>query len=248
MLKKLMSKNLNILTYFSSGISIISLIISIGDTKLKDRYLKLQETKELLEKQVNELKIDELKNEVTKTKVEYYRTSLEESQNKLTNELESIEQLVNKNNDQKEILSSHLDNLNKENDNMQNMISDILKYFKDNDNNKFIGDNNNIIEFFTNYIENFNKFLSTLSFEQLIAVAHLTSTICILINIFTIISILFGDQLINYFKLEERFPRLAFIFNLRKKFNNFSLILSFIMIISILIALIYVNSLILINF
>src|SRR6266571_2208641 len=220
MLKKLMSKNLNILTYFSSGISIISLIISIGDTKLKDRYLKLQETKELLEKQVNELK----------------------------NELESIEQLVNKNNDQKEILSSHLDNLNKENDNMQNMISDILKYFKDNDNNKFIGDNNNIIEFFTNYIENFNKFLSTLSFEQLIAVAHLTSTICILINIFTIISILFGDQLINYFKLEERFPRLAFIFNLRKKFNNFSLILSFIMIISILIALIYVNSLILINF
>src|SRR6266704_1054258 len=189
MLKKLMSKNLNILTYFSSGISIISLIISIGDKKLNDRYLKLQETKELLEKQVNELKIDELKNEVTKTKVEYYRTSLEESQNKLTNELESIEQLVNK-----------------------------------------------------------NKFLSTLSFEQLIAVTHLTSTICILINIITIISILFGDQLINYFKLEERFPRLAFIFNLRKKFNNFSLILSFIMIISILIALIYVNSLILKNF
>lgn len=228
-----MSKNLNILTYFSSGISIISLFISIGDNKLKDQYLKLQETKELLEKQVNDLKIDELKNELTKNKVEQFRTSLEETQNKISHQLETIQKLEVKTNDQKEILNSQLENLTKENENMQNMISDIVKYFKDNDNNKFMGDN--IIEFFTNYIDNWNKMLSSLTFEQLLAITNLCAYVCISINLFNIISILFGDQLINYFKLEDRFPKLGFIFKIRNKFNKFNLVFSLIIIICVLI-------------
>jgi chromosome segregation ATPase len=161
MLKKLMSKNLNIFSILSGGISVFGVLIAFDDKKLKDNYIKLKNRKELLEKQVNELKIDELKNDLTKTKVEYYRKSLEETKNKITNELETIQKLEIKTNEQKEILNSHLDNLNSENEKMQNMISDIVKYFNDN-NNKFIGDN--IIEFFTNYIDNWNKMLSTLSF------------------------------------------------------------------------------------
>jgi hypothetical protein len=127
---------------------------------------------------------------------------------------------------------------------MQQTIQEILKYFND-DNNKFLGENINLFEIWKNFINNWSVFISNLTFEQLIAVTHLTSSICILFNILTILSILFGDKLINYFKLEERFPKLSFIFKLRRKFNNFSLTLSFIMIISILLALIYVNILIL---
>jgi hypothetical protein len=67
------------------------------------------------------------------------------------------------------------------------------------------------------------------------------------INIFTIISVLFGDQIIKYFKLEVKFSRLSFIFKLRNKFNNFNLVFSFIVFISVLILLIYVNILILVN-
>jgi hypothetical protein len=96
MLKKLMSKNLNILTYFSSGISILILILTIEDKQLKNKYLKLQESKDLLEKQINDLKIDELKNEITKNKVEYFRKSLEEVQNKILTEVETIQNLENK--------------------------------------------------------------------------------------------------------------------------------------------------------
>ena len=240
-----MSKNLNVLTILSTGLSALGVMIAFDDKKLKENYLKLQESKELLEKQVNELKIDELKNELTKNKVEYYRTSLEESQIKLTNEVEIIQNLEVKTNEQKEVLNSHLDNINKENENMQNIMSDIIKFFNDN-NNKFLGDN--IIEFFTNYIENFNKMISTLSFEQLLAIANLSAYICILINILTIVSVLFGDQIINYFKLEERFPKLAIIFKIRNKLNKFNLIFSFIVIICVLILLIYVNTKILINF
>ncbi len=246
MLKKLMSKSLKVFTVVSSTVSMVGFALSFQDLKFKDKFVKLQERNELLEKQINDLKFDELKNEITKTKVEFYRSSLEESQNKIMSEVENIEQLVTKNNEQKEVLSSHLDNLNKETDNMQNMISDILKYFNDNDNNKFMGEN--IFELLTNYINNLNKFLSTLTFEQYSAVAHLSSAICMLVFLFSILSILFGDQFINYFKLEERFPKLSFIFKLRNKLNKVSLFISFTVIIFNLLLMIYVNSLILINF
>lgn len=151
MLKKLMSKNLNIFSIVSTGISVLGVMIAFDDKKLKENYIILQQRKELLEKEVNELKFDELKNELTKNKVEQFRTSLEESRNKISNELDSIQKLEVKSNEQKEVLNSHLDKLNSENENMQNMISEIVKYFNDN-NNKFIGDN--IIELFTNYIDN----------------------------------------------------------------------------------------------
>ena len=90
--------------------------------------------------------------------------------------------------------------------------------------------------------------LYSLSFEQMVAVAHLSSAICMLVFLLSIISILFGDQLINYFKLEERFPKLSFILRIRRKLNKISLFISFSVIISILLSLIYINSLILINF
>lgn len=90
--------------------------------------------------------------------------------------------------------------------------------------------------------------LSTLSFEQLLAIANLSAYVCISINLFTIISVLFGDQIINYFKLEERFIKIGFIFKLRNKFNKINLFFSFIIIICILIVLIYVNSKVLFNY
>lgn len=243
MLKKLMSKSLKVFTVVSSGISIFGVAISVQDIRLKKKILKLQEQNELLEKQVNELKIDELKIELTKNKVEYFRTSLEESQTKIMKEVETIQNLEIKTIEQKEVLNSHLDNFNVENENMQNMNSEIIKYF--NDNNKFTDDNRNIIEIFTNFVNNWNKMLSTLTFEQLVAVAHLSSAICILVFLFSIISILFGDHIILYFKLEERFPKLAVILKIRSKLTKFSLFISFSVIITILLAIIYINLLIL---
>jgi len=70
MLKKLMSRNLNIFSILSFGISFVGFGISIQDSILQKKFVKIQERNEILEKQINELKIDELKNEITKTKVE----------------------------------------------------------------------------------------------------------------------------------------------------------------------------------
>src|SRR6266571_1792527 len=183
-------------------------------------------------------------NKINKNKVEYFRKSLEESRDKITNNVETIQNLEVKSNEQKEVLNSHLDKLTNENEKMHNVINEIIDFFKVS--NKFLGDN--IIEFITNFIENWNKMLSTLSFEQLVAVAHLSASLCILINLFNIISVLFGNQLINYFKIEERFPKLSPLLKLRNKLIKINLSFSFIIIITILIALIYVNTKILINF
>jgi hypothetical protein len=188
MFKNLLSKNLNIFTIISSGISFLGFGIIIQDTILKYNIIKIQERNELLEKQINELKIDELKNELTKTKVEQFRTSLDESQSKIINQLESIQNLNDKDTLNRDEMHSQLASLTKENEKMQNMISEIVKYIKDN-NNKFIGDNN-LIESLTNFINNWYNMFSTLSFEQQGAIALLKGSICILINIFTIISIL----------------------------------------------------------
>jgi hypothetical protein len=100
---------------------------------------------------------------------------------------------------------------------MQNIINDILQFFSDSS-NKFISDNN-IFEKFTLFIEKFNKIFNTLSFEQQYALLHLSAIACILINLFAIISVLFGDQLVLYFKLEERFPKLNFILFLNYEIN-----------------------------
>lgn len=172
MLKKLISQNLNYLTIFSTGISLLGVSLAIDDKQMKEKYIKLQERNELLEKQVNELKIEELNNEINKNKIEYFRTSLEESREKITNNVETIKNLEVKTNEQKEVLNSHLDKLTNENEKIHNIINEIIEFFKVS--NKFVGDN--IIEFFTNYINNFNKMLSTLSFEQLVAVAHLSAS------------------------------------------------------------------------
>jgi hypothetical protein len=244
MLDKLMSKSLKIFTLVSSTVTMIGFGLSFQDIKLKDKFVKLQERNEILEKQINELKIDGLKNELTKNKVEYFRTSLEESQNKVLKEVETIQKLEVKTDEQKEVLNSHLENFNSETENMQNMISEILKYFNDDNNNKFLGDS--LFEFFTNYINNLNKFLSTLSFEQYSAVAHLSSAICMLVFLLSIISILFGDSIIKYFKLEDKLPKLANIFRIRSKFNKFSLFISFTVIIFNLLLIIYINTMILI--
>jgi len=87
--------------------------------------------------------------------------------------------------------------------------------------------------------------LSYLNQVQLNALAHLLAGIFILYNLFNIIFILFGEYLINYFKLEERFPKLALFIRLRKKLQRYYLIFIILMMISILLLMIYTNFIIL---
>lgn len=87
----------------------------------------------------------------------------------------------------------------------------------------------------------YQEFLSTLSTEQIGALGHLWIFFFILMCLFSLISVFYGDWLIRYFKLEEKLPKLARFIQLRRKFQHYYLILNFICIILALLLLISVN-------
>ena len=105
--------------------------------------------------------------------------------------------------------------------------------------NKFI--DNDILTIIKKFIDNYSSFLNTLSLEQLGALAHITSSIFILMCLFSIIVIIFSDYLLNILKLEEKYPKIGKIIRLRKTFQKYYLILNFILIIVTLLAVIFVD-------
>ena len=63
----------------------------------------------------------------------------------------------------------------------------------------------------------------------------------ILILIINIISIIYSDFLLNYFKIEEKFPRLGRIIKYRILFQQYYLIINLLLIILTLLATIFIN-------
>nr|YP_010130255.1 hypothetical protein KQ422_mgp043 [Clavaria fumosa]QPZ51157.1 hypothetical protein [Clavaria fumosa] len=86
-----------------------------------------------------------------------------------------------------------------------------------------------------------NEELATLSSEQLGCLTNLLGFIMILGGMVTITLILFGEYLINYFKLDQRYPKLVKYIKLRQTFNKYYLIINIIIIYLILILYIVLN-------
>jgi hypothetical protein len=180
--------------------------------------------------------MDELKNELAKSKVETLRSSLEKFNNKISDEVEQINKLEANN---KELLEPQLLNINKEGDNINSTINDLIEIFNDSS-NKFFGDSN-LIEKFKLFINKWNDFISSLNLEQVGLVAHITTSIFIIVCLFNILSVLMSDFLIKYFELETKFPKLSIFLQLRRKFKTYYLILNFLLIFITLITLIYID-------
>jgi len=72
-----------------------------------------------------------------------------------------------------------------------------------------------------------DKFISSLSKEELLAFSGLLLNQLILSYVITIIFILYGDYLIERFKLESKYPKLAKFIQFRRKFQSYYLKVSF---------------------
>ena len=110
-----------------------------------------------------------------------------------------------------------------------------------------------LIDKFTDYIDDFEKtnkflpdfsefykYLDNISILQESSLFHILLFIVLLLTVFNILSVLFGNEIIKYFNLEERFPRLGLFFRLRIKFQRYYLmwnvlILFFVCIVGIII-------------
>jgi len=94
-------------------------------------------------------------------------------------------------------------------------------------------------------LEFFYEYLNSLSLLELSALYHIIVLVVIAILSFNMLSAVLGNEIIKYFKLEERFPKLAVFLRLRLKFQKYYLTLSFSLIFLLIFASIQINLLVL---
>lgn len=121
-------------------------------------------------------------------------------------------------------------------------IKDLLKDVVGNDDitNKFISN-------IGDYITMFQDYLSTLTIYQVYSLLHLNCALLLLLLVFNLASVFYGEYLIKYFKLTSRFPRLAALINLRSKFQLYYFGLNLFLILVILFVLLYINFIVFLN-
>ena len=135
--------------------------------------------------------------------------------------------------------SGFYDIMNNSIDKMINIGEEQLKLieeaFHEIEKNNFIGD------FIHQYIHNLNIYLSDFNFIQLGALGHIFANITILFLLSNILSAYFGDSMINYFKLEIRFPKLAKFIQLRRKYMRYYVLMSILIITLLIFYVIFVD-------
>ena len=74
---------------------------------------------------------------------------------------------------------------------------------------------------------------------------HIIFLLVIMISAFNILSLYLGDKLIVYLNLEEKYPKIAKFIQLRRKFQNYYLLLNTSLILIICLVLIIINLIVL---
>ena len=162
-------------------------------------------------------------------------------------ELHKIESSINPENpttEQMSIFDSISENLNKGLVHINDQYSNIIDFITKSSGGKG-GFANMLLEL--NPIETINNFYSSLSMLETLAVVHLSSSVLILLSLTSIISIFYGEVIIKKLRLEEKFPKLVKIIELRRKFQQFYLWINILTIFVVILVVSYVNILILTN-
>jgi len=122
-----------------------------------------------------------------------------------------------------------------------NKAEEILDYLNNTKNNFM--DNNPIFEI----IKKFKEYLASLSIMEICLVVNIFSCVFIITCIISILFAVFGNYLIDRFSLEQKFPKLSSIIQLRVKLQRYYIIINSVLIILALLSLILVNTITLIN-
>ena len=100
---------------------------------------------------------------------------------------------------------------------------------------------------FFQWLDQFYAFLDSLTLFQESAVVHILLFIVLLLMVLNILLIFFGNELIIYFNLEQRFPSLSHMIRLRAKLQRYYLMINVFILFLVCIFGIFVNLLVLIN-
>ena len=106
---------------------------------------------------------------------------------------------------------------------------------------KTISDNSDVSKFTDNFLENWNSLLSNLSTAQIGALGHIFFGISIYYIAINIATAYYGDKLIIYFKLEDKYPRLAKWIKYRRIYQHYNIGYNLILLIGIAGYIVFVN-------
>lgn len=101
--------------------------------------------------------------------------------------------------------------------------NDLKEVIKELDNLKRTIDSEDITNNFISGSSKFFEYLDSLTLLQESSLLHIIIYIVLLTCVINILGVLFGNEIIRYFNLEERFPKLSTFFKLRAKLQRYYL-------------------------
>ena len=238
--KELFRKSTYALTSISLGTGFHAYFITLETRKIAEEIKVLEERNRELETIIECSKIDRMGSDLKSAKI----TDLEYKMQEYHDRMESLKRMLDsaKESTDWNFPSSSTEYLVKS---VEETSSKLLETSQEiirilNEKNKFLN-NQNMFDLFKDLINFFNNLYANMNLEQISALMHLSSSILILVLLSSVMGIIYGDFLIKYFRLEEKYPRLARVIVLRRKFQQYYLFLNFLSIIIVLLALIGIN-------
>nr|YP_010170415.1 LAGLIDADG homing endonuclease [Phanerochaete carnosa]QRZ60397.1 LAGLIDADG homing endonuclease [Phanerochaete carnosa] len=98
---------------------------------------------------------------------------------------------------------------------------------------------------FISWINQLNDYLNSISLLQESAILHVFLFLILIVTVVNILAALLGNEIIKYFNLESRFPRLAIFFRLRTTFQRYYLLWNIFVLVIICFFGIFINVLVL---
>jgi len=241
--KKTISRTMTVLTGTATFVTLYGWHQSINDSLfVKNKFNQL-----LLENKELQIQITDLQslgisnqNKFIESILAKYNSQLELSSNRILQKIELINNLKDQQKaSELEQLSTQSEAVHEEIENLTSILNNVINEISKTNSNNFIGEN--LINFLKDFITNWNSILSQLTLEHTICLGNLVSSVFILLCVFNIIGIIYSNFLLDYFKLEVKYPKLGKLLKVRVVFRKYYLILNFSIIIITLLALIYLN-------
>lgn len=76
---------------------------------------------------------------------------------------------------------------------------------------------------FVSGIPNFYQYLDSLTLLQEVSLLHISMFLVLILTVINILSVLFGNEIVRYFNLEKRLPKLSGFFRLRATLQRYYL-------------------------
>lgn len=95
---------------------------------------------------------------------------------------------------------------------------------------------------FVSGLSDFYQFVENLSLLQHLVLLDILLFLIVILTIINILSVLFGNEIIKYFNLENRYPKLSMLFKLRSTLNKYYLISRVFLLIFVCIFAIIINT------